>query len=168
MEEKKFLDLLDKELMIALGCTEPIAIAFVAALARKHVMGKVIKVKVNASCNIIKNAMSVCIPGTNSCGINLAAALGVIKENPGKKLELLADLKPEELENAIEMVRMDLVIVKLSDSAKKLYIEVFIETEISNSRVIIEDKQDNVFLIVVNGKPLKKRQFNKNIKKMKI
>jgi len=72
------------------------------------------------------------------------------------------------LENAIEMVRMDLVIVKLSDSAKKLYIEVFIETEISNSRVIIEDKQDNVVLIVVNGKPLKKRQFNKNIKKMKI
>ena len=66
------------------------------------------------------------------------------------------------------MVRMDLVIVKLSDSAKKLYIEVFIETEISNSRVIIEDKQDNVVLIVVNGKPLKKRQFNKNIKKMKI
>ena len=77
-------------------------------------------------------------------------------------------MKPEELENAIEMVRMDLVIVKLSDSAKKLYIEVFIETEISNSRVIIEDKQDNVVLIVVNGKPLKKRQFNKNIKKMKI
>ena len=88
MEEKKFLDLLDKELMIALGCTEPIAIAFVAALARKHVMGKVIKVKVNASCNIIKNAMSVCIPGTNSCGINLAAALGVIKENPGKKTQI--------------------------------------------------------------------------------
>jgi len=91
-----------------------------------------------------------------------------LKKTREKKLELLADLKPEELENAIEMVRMDLVIVKLSDSAKKLYIEVFIETEISNSRVIIEDKQDNVVLIVVNGKPLKKRQFNKNIKKMKI
>jgi hypothetical protein len=68
------------------------------------------------------------------------------------------------LENAIEMVRMDIVTVKLSDSAKKLYIEVFIETEISNSRVIIEDKHNNVVLIVVNGKPLKKRQFNQNIK----
>jgi L-cysteine desulfidase len=164
MEEKKFLDLLDRELIVALGCTEPIGIAFVAALAKKHVKGRVIKVKVNASRNIIKNAMSVCIPGTRSCGINLAAALGVIKENPEKKLELLTDLKPEELENAIEMVRMDIVTVKLSDSAKKLYIEVFIETEISNSRVIIEDKHNNVVLIEVDGKPLKKRQFNQNIK----
>ena len=51
MEEKKFLDLLDKELIVALGCTEPMAIAFVAALARTHVRGNnVMKVKVNASC----------------------------------------------------------------------------------------------------------------------
>jgi Uncharacterized conserved protein len=87
MEEKKFLDLLDKELIVALGCTEPIAIAFVAALAKKHVKGRVIKV--NASRNIIKNAMSVCIPGTRSCGINLAAALGVITENPEKNSNYL-------------------------------------------------------------------------------
>ena len=79
------MDLLDKELIVALGCTEPIAIAFVAALARTHVRGNnVMKVKVNASCNIIKNATSVCIPGTSSCGKNLAAALGVITENPEK------------------------------------------------------------------------------------
>ena len=165
MEEKKFLDLLDKEMIVALGCTEPIAIAFVAALARKHVRGNnIIKVKVNAFRNIIKNAMSVCIPETSSCGINIAAALGVITENPEKKLELLADLKPEELENAIKMVRMNIVTVQPSDSSKKLYIEVFIESEISTSREIIEDKHNNVVLIEVDGKPLKKRQSNKNIK----
>ena len=59
---------------------------------------------------------------------------------------------------------MNIVTVQPSDSSKKLYIEVFIESEISTSREIIEDKHNNVVLIEVDGKPLKKRQSNKNIK----
>ena len=53
------------------------------------------KIKLNASKNIIKNAMSVNIPGTDTCGINLAAALGVVTSNPEENLELLADLKTQ-------------------------------------------------------------------------
>jgi L-cysteine desulfidase len=164
MEEKKFLETLNKELVLSLGCTEPIAIAFAAALARKHVEGNtVIKIKLNASRNVIKNAMSVNIPGTDTCGINLAAALGVITQNPEKNLGLLSDLKPEDVEKAKKMVHMNIVSVKLADSSKKLYIEVFIQTEISNSRVVIEDKHNNVVLIEVDGKPLKNEQLNYNI-----
>lgn len=169
MEEKKFLEILNKELVVSLGCTEPIAIAFAAALARKHVKGNtVMKIKLNASKNIIKNAMSVNIPGTHTCGIDLAAALGVITQNPEKNLELLADLKPKEVENAKKMVQMKIVTVELADSVKKLYIEVFIQTEISNSRVIIEDKHNNVVLIEVDGKPLKNKQFIMIQKKINI
>ena len=163
MEENKFLEILNKELVISLGCTEPIAIAFAAAVARKHVKGNtVMKIKLNASKNIIKNAMSVNIPGTDTCGINLAAALGVVTSNPEENLELLADLKPKEVEKAKKMVQMNIVTVKVADSVKKLYIEVFIQTEISNSRVIIEDRHNNVVLIEVDGKSLKNIELHHN------
>jgi L-cysteine desulfidase len=161
MLEEKFLNLINKELVIALGCTEPIAIAFATSIARKYVWGnKVMKVNVNASRNVIKNAMSVGIPGTQNCGISMAAALGLFAKDLDKNLELLSDITPYDVENAIKMVNMNLIKVKLVETPKKLFIEVVVETEISNSRVIIEDHHDNVVLIEVDGKPLKNTRWN--------
>ena len=60
------------------------------------------------------------------------------------------------------MVQMNIVTVKVADSVKKLYIEVFIQTEISNSRVIIEDRHNNVVLIEVDGKSLKNIELHHN------
>jgi len=159
MEEKKFLSLLNEELIIALGCTEPTAIAIAAATARKYVIdGNIIHVKVKASRNVIKNALSVGIPGTDSCGINLAAALGIFAYNSDKNLQILANIKPSDIQNAIKMVKQDIITVKLADTNKKLYIEVFIETDVSYSKVIIEDHHDNVVLIQVDGNTIKDNQ----------
>ena len=160
---EKILEIINRELVVALGCTEPIAIALAAALARKYAGGRIIRINVNASPNVVKNAMSVKIPGTNSCGINLAAALGTLTQDLDKKLELLMDLKDNDMENALKMIESGLVTVQLADSPKKLYIEVFVETEQSKSRVIIEDEHDNVVLIEVDGKKLK-NQTIKNVK----
>ena len=152
MYDEKFLDLLERELVVALGCTEPNSIAYAAALAKKYAKGNEInKVEVIASRNVIKNAMSVGIPGTGSCGINLAAALGIFAEDLDKNLEVLANLKDHDIENAQKMIEMGLVTVKLANSPKKLYIEVIVETKDSNSRVIIEDIHNNVVLLEVNG-----------------
>ena len=106
MEEEKFLNLLNEELIIALGCTEPTAIAIATATARKYVWGdNILHVKVNASRNVIKNALSVGIPGTDSCGINLAAALGIFTYDSDKDLQILANIKPSDIKNAIKMVK---------------------------------------------------------------
>ncbi len=162
MEEKKFLDLLNKELVVAIGCTEPISIAIAAALARKYVIDEDIKkIEVKASLNVIKNAMSVGIPGTESCGIILAAALGSLAD-PNKNLELLSDIKSEVLEKALNMIKLNLVNAKLADSQKKLYIEVIIETEKSRSKVVIEDQHDHVVLIEVNGEIIKEYESKDN------
>jgi L-cysteine desulfidase len=159
MEEEKFLSLLNEELIIALGCTEPTTIAIAAATARKYVIyGNIIHVKVKASRNVIKNALSVGIPGTDSCGINLAAALGIFAYNSDKNLQILANIKPSDIQNAIKMVKQDIITVKLADTNKKLYIEVFIETDVSYSKVIIEDHHDNVVLIQVDGNTIKDNQ----------
>lgn len=156
MENEKFFKILEKELVLALGCTEPIAIAFAAALARKYVKGdKVILVKVSASGNVIKNAMAVSIPGTGSSGINLAAALGTLAKDADKKLEVLTGLTAVDLENAKEMVKDGFVVVEVSQSTKILYIDVTVETDISTARVVIEDGHTNVSFIEVDGEIVK-------------
>jgi L-cysteine desulfidase len=156
MNENKFLRLLDKELVVALGCTEPIAIALAAATARKYVKGEsVIDLKVYASSNVIKNAMSVNIPGTGSCGINLAAALGSLTSEVEKSLEILVGLNTSDIEKAKNMIKERKVSVCLADTLKKLYIEVIAKTEESYARVIVEDTHTNIALIEVDGEIIK-------------
>jgi L-cysteine desulfidase len=159
MEEERFLSLLNEELILALGCTEPTAIAIAIATARKYVWGgTIIGVNVTASRNVIKNALSVGIPGTDSCGINLAAALGIFAYDSDKNFQILANIKPSDIQNAIKMIKKNLIFVRLADTPKKLYIEVVIETDISYSKVIIEDHHDNVVLIEVDGHTIKTSQ----------
>lgn len=161
MKQSIFFELLNKELVVALGCTEPIAIALAAATARKYVKGeKVIDLKVFASGNVIKNAMSVNIPGTGSSGINLAAALGSLAKDADKNLEVLNGLTKEDIENAKSMIKGGTVSVNVADSLKKLYIEVIAQTQESMARVIIEDKHTNISLIEVDGKIIKKTEVN--------
>ena len=164
MLEENFLSLLNDELIIALGCTEPTAIAIAAATARKYVWGSnILQIKVKASRNVIKNALSVGIPGTASCGINLAAALGIFAYESDKNLQILANIKQSDINNAIKMVKKNLITVKLANTPKKLYIEVVIETDISYSKVIIEDNHDNVVLIEVDGNTIKTKPCKENL-----
>ena len=152
MDYDKFLERLEKELVVTLGCTEPIAIAFAAALARKHVKGEIIKsVRVLASANVMKNAMAVAIPGANGCGVNLAAALGVLVGDFSKGLEVLMGLTPEDVDKAKRMIENQLVTVGLAETSKKLYIEVVVETSQSYARVIVADEHTKVVLIEVDG-----------------
>ena len=168
METKKFFAVLNKNLKISLGCTEPIAIAYGAALAMKYVKGeKALDIKVNVSGNVIKNAMAVFIPGTNSSGIDLAAALGVIlNSDADKQLEVLSDLKKQDIEDAKSIVSKGLVTVTVASSKKKLYIEIIVKTEISQSRVVIEDYHTNVVLIEVDGnKIINKKKSQEELEK---
>ncbi|HZK53049.1 MAG TPA: hypothetical protein VFC84_02435 [Desulfosporosinus sp.] len=101
--DRKFLERLEKELVVTLGCTEPIAIAFAAALAKKHVKGEIVtSVRVLASANVIKNAMAVVIPGTRGSGANFAAALGVLAGDSSKGLEVLTGLMLGDVEKSEE------------------------------------------------------------------
>jgi L-cysteine desulfidase len=161
MEREKIHNILNEELKVAIGCTEPIAIAYAAALARNNLKGDGISsINVYASKNVIKNAMGVTIPGTGSCGIPLAAALGAIIGNSDKKLEVLADLNDNYLKSAKAMINAGKVTFELTNSSKKLYIEVIIENELSKSRAVIEDTHTNVTLIESNGKVIKNKVSN--------
>ena len=151
----EIIGLMEKEMLVALGCTEPIAIAYAASRASKYAGHKNInKVKLILSGNVIKNAMSVKIPGADGSGINLAAALGALTENPDLELEVLAGITLEDVEKAYDMINNDIVTVELANSSKKLYIETIVVTDTSKARVIIEDKHTNITLVEVNGKKI--------------
>jgi L-cysteine desulfidase len=152
MNNSKFLELLSQELVIALGCTEPIAVAYAAALARQHARGSVVtEVTVYASGNVIKNAMSVMIPGTELCGVDMAAALGVVAGDAGKHLEVLAGLTPSDIGKAVTLISQGFVSVHVAKSDKRLYIEVSVQTSESCAKVVIADEHTRVEVIEVDG-----------------
>lgn len=166
MKEDQFLKLLQKELVVALGCTEPIAIALAASHAANYAHGKEItSIKVYASTNIIKNAMSVTIPGTNMCGVNFAASLGAIREHGKKNLEVLSGLSNEEIKNAKKIVTENKVSVFVAKDCPKLYIDVTVNKGESYGRAIIENTHTNVSYIESDGKIISTNKEEKSEKK---
>ena len=93
-----YIQILKEELIPAMGCTEPIALAYAAAVARKTLGEMPDKVVVEASGSIIKNVKSVIVPNTGHLkGINAAAAAGIVAGDPDKKLEVIATVSQEQI-----------------------------------------------------------------------
>ena len=93
-----YVAILEEELVCAMGCTEPIAVAYCAALARQALGALPERVEVAASANIIKNVKSVVVPNTGGArGIEAAAAAGIVAGNADAKLEVLAGVTPEQI-----------------------------------------------------------------------
>lgn len=92
-----YLRTLREELIPAMGCTEPIAIAYASALARKALGVPPESVDIRASANIIKNVKSVVVPNTGGKkGIPAAAAVGIVAGNPDKKLQVISEVSEEQ------------------------------------------------------------------------
>lgn len=92
-----YINILKEELVPAMGCTEPICLAYAAAKAHQVLGATPDSVEILASGNIIKNVKSVIVPNTNGMkGIKAAAAVGIIAGNPDKALEVIANVTPEQ------------------------------------------------------------------------
>jgi L-cysteine desulfidase len=120
---------LRQELKPAQGCTEPVAIALAAAYAAKHMTGKMKKIELELSGNMLKNAMGVGIPGTGMIGIDIAAILGVIAGKSESALEVLEAVTPEDVKKSVEMRALDMVKISISTRPEKLYIRARIISE---------------------------------------
>ena len=120
----KIIEILNANMVLATGCTEPGAIALTAAAAAEKLGETVETLDVIASGNIIKNAYSAGIPGTGLTGIEYAAAIGAIVAKPEKQLEVINGITAEQLDTAKAMVAAKKVSLDLSKDPEKLYIEV--------------------------------------------
>lgn len=146
-KDKKFLDILKKEIVIALGCTEPTSVALAAAYSAKFLEAEPETIEVYLSSNVLKNAMRAGIPGTTLVGIHIAAVLGMLSKKPELELEVLKDLKSSDIDYAKKFVLNGKITVKEKKSKEKLYIEVICKNKSKFSRAIIKETHANVVLI---------------------
>ena len=120
---ESIIRLLNKELVPALGCTEPIAIAYAAA-ALKRALGQAPE-KVEAACsgNIIKNVQGVIVPGTGDLrGVAASVAMGIVCGDMELELEVLSKSTPEDVAKARELVESGFCDVSILDSTEPLHI----------------------------------------------
>lgn len=144
-----FLELLRREVIPAMGCTEPAASALAGAKAKELLEGEVEKVKISASRDMVKNAMGVGIPGCTLKGISAAVALGVAGGDTSKKLSILSSVTPQMAEYASKLDTE----LELAKDVPSLYVEVTLESRTGHRvSVAISDEHDSFSRIVVDGR----------------
>lgn len=151
-----FIKILEEELKPAMGCTEPIALAYAAAVARK-VLGEVPdKVVIGASGSIIKNVKSVIVPNTNRLkGIPAAAAAGIIGGDPDRELEVIAHVTEEQIRGMKEFLDNTPITVEHVDNGLTFDIIVTLYKGESCSKVRIVNYHTNIVLIEKDGEILR-------------
>ncbi len=119
-----FLELLHREVVPALGCTEPVAVALAAALAAETLGQEPEELEVAVSANLLKNGMGVMVPGTGQMGLQIAAAAGAIGGRSSAGLECLSSLAPADVERARGLLAAGKVKLGLADNGLLLYCRV--------------------------------------------
>ncbi|KGI76241.1 L-cysteine desulfidase family protein [Eggerthella lenta] len=113
----QYVAILEEELVAAMGCTEPIAIALAAARARELLGTRPVRVEVAASGSIIKNAKSVVVPHTGGLkGIEAAAAAGIVAGRAERSLEVIADVSPTDIEEVAAYLERTPITVERADT----------------------------------------------------
>lgn len=162
---QKYVSVLEEELLPAMGCTEPIAIAYAAAKARE-VLGDVPeRVFLAASGNIIKNVKSVVVPNTGHMrGIYAAVAAGIVAGKADKQLEVIASVTPEEIEKIKEYMKTTEIKVDLADSGLIFDIDITVYKGNDSARVRIVDNHTNIVLIQKGEDVILSKEISKDNK----
>lgn len=147
-----YLELIEKEIRPAFGCTEPIALAFTAAKA-VEVLGEFPEnIQVNCSGNMIKNAKSVTIPNSEGkVGIEYSVILGALVGTAKAELEVLEAVTAEDVQQAIALYEREFCHVALVPDVENLYIEVIAQAQQNQVKVVVQEKHTNIVLIEKNG-----------------
>lgn len=152
----QILELIHQEVIPAIGCTEPIAVALAAAKAAEILQQPVKQIDVYLSANILKNAMGVGIPGTGMVGLPIAIALGVLIGKSKYGLEVLKDMTPPALEWGKRLVDKQVIHISLKEgNVDKLYIEVVCRTEEESATAIIAHEHTRFVYLSHNDEVLK-------------
>ncbi len=146
--------LIKKDMLPALGVTEPGAIAFCVAKARSCLGGELRRLNVAMNSGMYKNAFTCGIPNSDEVGNVFAAALGYVAGDASRGLEALAAVTPEDNLLAAKYVEEGRITVSLSGITSRIFIQAQLETSEGNAEVTIRDTHTNITRIVVNGEVL--------------
>lgn len=158
-----YIEVLNKELVPAMGCTEPIALAYCASKARS-ILGKLpSKIIVEVSGNIVKNAKSVIVPNTDGMkGIEAATAIGVIAGKEELILEVISGVTQNQKDELKEYIKNTPIEVKVADTTLSLDINVYLYEGDDSVKVRIANQHTNIVLIEKNGEVLFEKEIETN------
>jgi len=143
--------LIKKDMVPALGVTEPGAISFCVAKAKSYAKGELLHLNVAMNSGMYKNAFTCGIPNSKEVGNVFAAALGYVAGNPDKGLESLANVTPADNVSAQRLIDEGKITVALSGISSRIFMEATLKTTESKVLLTIRDTHTNITKIVVNG-----------------
>lgn len=151
-QRKQIISLINREVVPAIGCTEPIAVALCTAKAKEILGCEPRSLEVLLSANILKNAMGVGIPGTGMIGLPIAVALGATIGKSAYDLEVLKDVTPEAVEYAKKIIDKNAIHIGLkAGDCDKLHIEVIAaDAEGNTAKAIISGGHTNFVYLADN------------------
>ncbi len=157
IERNQIIRLLKQEVIPAIGCTEPVAVALCAAKAAELLGETPQQVSVRLSENVLKNAMGVGIPGTDGMiGLPIAVALGIVAGKSEYQLEVLKDCTPPDVERGKQLLQKECIEIRQKkDTTETLYIEVECKGETNRSTAIISREHTHFSYLAFNGTVLK-------------
>ena len=162
-EINNLIEALHQGVTPATGCTEPIALAYAAARA-KRALGSDAKqldslhIDARVSPNIMKNGMAVMVPGTGRPGLEIAAAVGALAGNPDAGLAVLADVSEDAAEKARHLVDSGAVELTVADADDDLYAETVLHLDGHHARACIAGDHTNVFLVSRDDEVLESKE----------
>lgn len=149
---RRIIDLVHAEVIPAIGCTEPIAVALATARACELLGHEPEHIEARLSANILKNAMGVGIPGTGKIGLPIAIALGATIGRSEYELEVLRDVTPEAVEKATSLIDAGVIDIGLNDeTSEKLYIEINVKAGDDTASAIIAGGHTRYVYLAHNG-----------------
>ncbi len=159
----EYVNILREELVPALGCTEPIAIAYCASLASSLLPSVPERMDIYVSANIIKNVKSVVVPNTKGeKGIPVAAAAGVIAATPEKELEILSGLDDSDIAAVKEYLTSHPV--RVFPSTGDAVFSITVEAYLNGHKALCEirDNHTNVVLLELDGKVIREKKIEES------
>lgn len=161
-------EILKEELVPAMGCTEPIAIAYASSIARSLLSSLPTSVTVYASPNIIKNVKSVVVPHTGGeRGIEAAASIGIVAGREDLELEVLSKVGEKDIERSKELRRDAKFTILPSESGYIFHIRVELKNDSESSSVEIAGNHTNVILKERNGEVIYKKEYKDSVESKK-
>ena len=154
MRKEELIDLLKKDVVPALGCTEPVCVALCVAYASKQLTDPINKIELDVNKGIYKNGMSAGIPHCNHVGLEYAASIGALLKNPEKQLTLFEDIVPDIITHAELLVPH--VSITINDSAS-IYVKCTLYTSKDTVTCIIKDAHTNIVYLEKNGTVLEEK-----------
>lgn len=150
-----YCELLRERMLLAFGCTEPVALAFAASRAKYLLGDDPKKIYAKLSANIIKNANSVKVPGTEGRkGIEISLVAGAFLGDYKKGLEVISEIDKNRLNLMDKLIDEGIVEVELNHDVTGIYIEILMENGENSSEVIIKNHHTNIVCEKVNGEVL--------------